>query len=178
MEGLRFKFIRPTFRTTPNLCSRNCRTGPGNGQARLPGNGIVEGEDRNQSPVPEERYWHRRVNRERRARHLKTLLGTWGPIHITQTGTPMVRASTKRKKPQRERAFELPKGGFEHPFQDSVWNLSPRQGKEHPRTVSRGISLSPVLLSAVFPYHFVRSSSCGCVRCLIGSGNNQIGGRA
>ena len=78
MEGLRFKFIRPTFRTTPNLCSRNCRTGPGNGQARLPGNGIVEGEDRNQSPVPEERYWHRRVNRERRARHLKTLLGTWG----------------------------------------------------------------------------------------------------
>ena len=50
-----------------------------------------------------------------------------------------MKLSTTRKQPRRGRAVQLPKGGFEHPFQDSNWNLSASQGKEHPRTVSAGL---------------------------------------
>ena len=32
--------------------------------------------------------------------------------------------------------LRLPEGGFNHPFQETAYDFGPRQGKEHPRTVS------------------------------------------
>jgi len=47
-----------------------------------------------------------------------------------------------REQPEQGRVLQLPEDGFEHPFRNSNFEMvdGPRQGKEHPRTVSAGFS--------------------------------------
>ena len=68
---------------------------------------------------------------------------------------------------------QFPEDGFDHPFQDSYCDLGPRQGKEHPRTVSIDSSrATPGSLHLP-----LRSSSYGCALSPIISEKTTTGGR-
>ena len=82
---------------------------------------------------------------------------------VTKTAIAMMKLLGRRKEHGRERAVQLPEGGFEHPFWDSADRPTGYQGKEQPRTVGAGSSR----VVASFRHNSTRSSSCGCVHSLI-----------
>ena len=93
------------------------------------------------------------------------------PVPDEPETVPIVKPSMPS---ERGRAVQLPDGGFPHPLQDPKLHAGRDNAREHPRTVSGSRYLQR---RCTFSYHPTRSSSYGCVRCLIILGKRPTGGR-